>query len=199
MSTMLKMEEAQARALALAPQMQVEQVAAKAAFGRYLAEDLVAQRTQPPADLSAMDGYAVGGDGPWKLVGESRAGAPFQDELKPGEAARISTGAHMAAGSDRVLIQENAEVIGTEIRCFQDMPASGRHVRRKGFDFATGNVVLAAGMQITPGQWRWRSVQVMLNCPFAASRVLPCWIAVMNYRQTPPNAVMTRSPPPTAR
>lgn len=150
MSQMLEMEEAQSRAIALAPVMPVEWLAAEAALGRYLAEDLIARRTQPPADLSAMDGYAVGGDGPWKLVGESRAGAPYTGILRAGETVRISTGAHLPAGADRVLIQENAEVDGTKVHCFQDMPAPGRHVRRKGFDFASGDVVLRAGTLVTP-------------------------------------------------
>lgn len=150
MNTMLEMEEAQARALALAPEMPVENLAAEAALGRYLAEDVVARRTQPPADLSAMDGYAVGGDGPWKLVGESRAGAPYAGVVQAGETVRISTGAHVPQGADRVLIQENAQVDGDWVRCFQDMPAAGRHVRRKGFDFAAGDVVLPAGKLVTP-------------------------------------------------
>ena len=108
MSELLDLAEAQERLLALAPKMPSERVAVEDALGRVLANDLAARRTQPPADLSAMDGYAIAGDGPWKLVGESRAGAPFMGSLKGGEATRISTGAHMPEGSESVLIQENA-------------------------------------------------------------------------------------------
>ena len=62
--------------------MPAEKVAVDHALGRVLAEDVQARRTQPPADLSAMDGYAIGGeDGPGQLVGESRAGAPFSGNL----------------------------------------------------------------------------------------------------------------------
>jgi len=105
----LGLEEAQARLLALAPLLPPENVATEAALGRFLAEDIRAARTQPPADLSAMDGYALAGEkGPWTLVGESRAGAPYRDVLSPGECVRISTGAIVPPGADRVLLQEDA-------------------------------------------------------------------------------------------
>ncbi|NNF94556.1 MAG: molybdopterin molybdotransferase MoeA [Altererythrobacter sp.] len=154
MGAMLTLEEAQDRVLALAPQMPTETVPVEAAVGRYLAEDLQAQRTQPPADLSAMDGYAIGsGDqGPWKLVGESRAGTPYNRALLDGETVRISTGAHVPSGADRILIQENARVDGQTVTCFQDFPPAMRHVRQRGFDFAAGDLVLKAGTRIGPAQ-----------------------------------------------
>lgn len=149
MSALLPLEEAQERLLALAPQMGTEEVPVEAALGRVLAGDLCAARTQPPADLSAMDGYAIAGDGPWALVGESRAGASFNGALAPGEAVRISTGAHMPQGSDRVLIQENATVKDTTIST-DEPPPPLRHVRKQGFDFAQGETVLSAGTRIGP-------------------------------------------------
>lgn len=151
---MLTLEQAQERVLALAPQMPVETLASEAAVGRFLADDLRALRTQPPADLSAMDGYAIGGDfnGPWKLVGESRAGKPFDRELRTGETVRISTGAHMPDGADRVLIQENAQIEGDTVTCAEDFPAALRHVRQRGFDFSQGDLVLPAGTRIGPAQ-----------------------------------------------
>lgn len=152
MGAMLTVEEAQRRILALAPQMPEQEVLAEAAIGRYLAQDLLARRTQPSADLSAMDGYAIGGEGPgpWHLVGESRAGAPFARALKGRETVRISTGAHLPEGADRVLIQENAAVNRAKVECIGDFPETGRHVRQRGFDFAQGECVLKAGSRITP-------------------------------------------------
>lgn len=152
MGAMLTLEEAQARVLALAPQMPIEQVAAAEAVGRYLAEDLVALRTQPPADLSAMDGYALCGVGSWRIVGESRAGAPFDGDLLWGQCVRISTGAHMPKWADRVLIQEDAELVLPDLVHTQENPARGRHVRKRGFDFSEGDVVLSAGTRIGPVQ-----------------------------------------------
>jgi molybdopterin molybdotransferase len=148
---MLTLEEARDQLLAFAPVMEAEDVLAEAALGRVLAADLSAIRTQPPADLSAMDGYAIAGDGPWRMVGESRAGAPFEGALVPGQAARISTGAHMPDGSDRVLIQENAVVADARIST-DEMPPPHRHVRMRGFDFAQGDTVMPAGTWLGAAQ-----------------------------------------------
>jgi len=148
----LGLEEAQARLLALAPALPSETVPTEAALGRFLANNIHAARTQPPADLSAMDGYALsGGEGPWALVGESRAGAPFPGTLGPGECARISTGAVVPAGADRVLLQEDAERAGDTITA-TELPPPGRHIRPRGFDFGEGDLLLAKGTCITPGR-----------------------------------------------
>src|SRR5690606_8695437 len=110
MSPALPLEEAQQRLLALAAPLGVEEVPAAQCIGRYLASALTARRTQPAADLSAMDGYAVHEalDGFWRIVGESAAGKPYAMWLKPGEAVRISTGALMPAGAQAVLLEEQA-------------------------------------------------------------------------------------------
>ena len=154
MGAMLTLEEAQDRVLALAPKMPIESVPIETATGRYLAEDLQAQRTQPPSNLSAMDGYAIGGEhqGPWKLVGESRVGTPYDRKLAQGETVRISTGAHVPSGADRILIQENAQVDEAFVTCFQDFPNAMRHIRQRGFDFSAGDTVLNTGAPIGPAQ-----------------------------------------------
>ncbi|WAT18444.1 molybdopterin molybdotransferase MoeA [Aurantiacibacter sp. MUD11] len=151
----IPLEEAQARLCNLVSPLPVEQVPVERAIGRYLAEDLRARRTQPPADLSAMDGYAVGGDdlaGPWRVVGESAAGHPYQGEIRRGEAARISTGAHMPAGTGAMLLQENAIRDGDRLTLSNEDGPTPRHIRREGFDFADGDRVLAAGTRIGPAQ-----------------------------------------------
>ncbi|MHA7818410.1 MAG: molybdopterin molybdotransferase MoeA [Erythrobacter sp.] len=151
MSALLPLEEAQARLLALAPAPAIEEVAVEAALGRVLARDVLANRTQPPADLSAMDGYAISGEGPWTLVGESRAGAPFAGLLEAGQATRISTGAHMPEGTDRVLIQENARLVDGSVET-NEPPPPLRHVRKRGFDFRNGDQILRQGTLIRPAQ-----------------------------------------------
>lgn len=153
MSAALELEDAQAKLLALATRMPVEQVHVAEAAGRYLAADLIAERTQPPTDLSAMDGYAIGaGQGPWRLIGESRAGNPFAGTLEHGETVRISTGAEVPQGADRILIQEDAQVEDGDTVSAVDLPASGQHVRRRGFDFSEGDRVLESGTRIGPAQ-----------------------------------------------
>lgn len=144
---MLDLDEAQARLLAMVTPGPGEQVPAGKALGRCVAEDIAALRTQPPADMSAMDGYAICGDGPWDKIGESRAGAPYEGAIGAGQCTRISTGAHMPKGADRVLIQENASLQGGKVTLAEgeDLPAPRRHVRAAGFDFALGDTVLRAG------------------------------------------------------
>lgn len=151
MSVLLSLEEAQARLLELAPKLHSSRLGISPfSANRFLARDFTALRTQPPEDLSAMDGYAIGPDiGPWKLVGESRAGAPFDGALQPGHCVRISTGAHMPEGGDRVLIQENAEVEGDMVAA-TDLPPAERHVRKAGFDFRYGDTILAKGAPYSP-------------------------------------------------
>ncbi len=152
MNAPLGLEEAQERLLALAPKLPAENVPTETALGRFLSADIRAARTQPPADLSAMDGYALnGGNGPWTLVGESRAGAPFAGTLAPGQCTRISTGAIVPDGADRVLLQEDAERVDNTVTATEH-PPPGRHIRPRGFDFLDGDLLLAKGTRISPGR-----------------------------------------------
>jgi molybdopterin molybdotransferase len=141
--------------LPLAEALPAETVAAERAIGRHLAGPLLAARTQPAADLSAMDGYAVRADdvtGPWRVVGESAAGHPFAGDLRGGEAIRISTGALMPSGECVVLLQENATRDGETLALNGEGQPTARHIRRAGFDFSHGDAVLAAGSRIGPAQ-----------------------------------------------
>src|SRR5881398_937692 len=107
--------EALARVLADAEPLAAEAVPLAQAHGRVLAEDLAALRTQPPADVSAMDGYAVRAEdvskipARLKLIGEVAAGRPFAGAVGPGETARIFTGGVLPEGADTVVIQERTE------------------------------------------------------------------------------------------
>jgi molybdopterin molybdotransferase len=151
---MLPLTDAQARLLELAAPLASEVVPAEAGQGRYLAEPLEARRTQPAADLSAMDGYALrrGEAGPWRVIGESAAGHPFEGALGPGEAIRISTGAPMPGGADAVLLQENAARQGDTLTLTGEGEPTARHIRRKGFDFRQGDAILSAGAGIGAAQ-----------------------------------------------
>ncbi len=150
MSPPIPLAEAQARLSALVAPLGEESIAVESALGRYLAQPLVARRKQPSADLSAMDGYALAGDGPWTIVGESRAGHPHTGRLDTGEAVRISTGAMIPPGASSVLMQENAQRDGEALRSIGKPPEPGRHIRRAGFDFEPGAALRDAGDQVTP-------------------------------------------------
>ena len=155
-SAPLPLEEAQARLLALVSPLDVERLAPEAALGRYLAEPLLARRTQPAADQSAMDGYAVVQDdlaGPWRVVAESAAGHPFAGSVAPGSAARISTGALLPSGAGAVILQEDITREGERISLSGEAPSPpGKHIRREGMDFRLGDLLLPAGTRIGPAQ-----------------------------------------------
>ena len=120
-----------------------------------LAHDVKAKLTHPPADMSAMDGYAVkladiqAVPCPLKLIGEARAGQPFSKALGAGEAVRIFTGGVIPRGADSVIIQENTQISG-DIVTIMETQDSPRHIRRAGLDFNTGEVLISAGTRISP-------------------------------------------------
>jgi molybdopterin molybdotransferase len=124
------------------------------AHGRVLAADLEALRTQPPADVSAMDGYAVRGAdvarAPARLtvIGEVAAGRPFDGDVGPGQAARIFTGGVVPRGADTVVIQEVTERAG-DIVTVTSATARGRNVRAEGLDFKRGETLLRRGERLT--------------------------------------------------
>lgn len=150
----IPLEDAQARLLSLAQVLPVERVDVESALGRFLAEPLLARRTQPAAHLSAMDGYALTKDdlsGPWQVIGESAAGHPFTGTLQKGEAVRISTGAIMPADAAVVVLQEDLKREGDRITLTGDLPEPPhRHIRPCGMDFTAGHQVLAEGVRIGP-------------------------------------------------
>jgi molybdopterin molybdotransferase len=151
---LLSVAEALARILAPAAPLPVEMVPLREARGRTLARDLAALRTQPPTDVSAMDGYALRFEdleNPLSLVGESKAGSRYAATLRPGETVRIFTGAPVPDGADTILIQEMAEAEGGRIVA-RERPAKGRNIRRAGLDFAEGDVLLVAGTRLGPAE-----------------------------------------------
>jgi len=155
--SLLPVADAQARLLALATPLPAFPLPLTEAAGRYLAEALAAGRDQPWTDLSAMDGYAVRHadiPGPWRLTGETAAGAvPSGELLAPGTTMRIFTGAPLPPGADTVVLQEDVSADGDMIRLTGDGPgALGRHVRLRASDFARGDALLPAGCRLGPAQ-----------------------------------------------
>src|SRR6266849_3300723 len=95
--------EALARVLASAEPLAAERAPLADVHGRVLTADVAALRTQPPANVSAMDGYAVRAAD----VAEVAARHPFEGTVNAGEAARIFTGGVLPPGADTIVIQEN--------------------------------------------------------------------------------------------
>jgi molybdopterin molybdotransferase len=156
MSPLITVEEALARVLASAETpLEEEKVALEGAYGRVLARDLKALRTQPPFSNSAMDGYAVRAADTASppailtVVGESAAGRAFEGAVGPREAVRIFTGAPMPDGADAIAIQEDVSREGDRIRLSAAVP-TGDNLRVAGMDFGIGETLLAAGRLLTP-------------------------------------------------
>lgn len=119
--------------------------------GRVLAADVVADRDQPPSDVSAMDGWAVRRadlPGALAIVGESAAGAPYAGAVEGGQAVRIFTGAHVPAGADTVVIQEDASPENGTVR-IDAPPKMGANIRARGGDFRTSEVLLREGEPVS--------------------------------------------------
>ncbi|MGZ5841286.1 MAG: molybdopterin molybdotransferase MoeA, partial [Xanthobacteraceae bacterium] len=154
MRNLLSVADALQRVLEHAVPLPAEEVPLSLAAGLVLAYPLTALRTQPPADVSAMDGYAVRttdvANAPvrLKVIGEVAAGRPFAQALGAGEAARIFTGGVMPQGADAIVIQEHTKHNGVYVEVEKGSP-KGRHIRVQGLDFKAGDEMLAAGHRLT--------------------------------------------------
>jgi len=152
---MIPTHEARQRIVSALGPVATEVVSLAQACGRVLAEDTVARITQPPHDVSAMDGYAVRQADVQRLpatltqAGEARAGGQAAQPVRPGQCVRIFTGAPVPADADTIVIQEHvradpASAGGPRIEILQ-APPPGTHIRRAGQDFRAGAAGLAAG------------------------------------------------------
>ena len=153
--------DAQRSILELTPVLGAETVAVHEALGRVLAESIESTRTLPPADCSAMDGYAVRrADLAGASAAEPRelsvdfevpAGAQPQRGIERGQTARIFTGAPLPPGTDAVVRQEDTETNGDRVRIFVD-PEPREHVRDAGEELRIGDDVMPAGTTLRAAQ-----------------------------------------------
>lgn len=152
---MLSVQEATARILSAFAPIGAELVSVDQAVGRVLAEPLTARLTQPPADVSAMDGYAVRAadaatlPARLKVTMKVAAGQAPEGEIGAGEAARIFTGALVPQGADTIVIQEDCAADGDFVVVRDGERKPGQHIRRAGFDFKTGDVLLQPGRYLS--------------------------------------------------
>lgn len=147
---MISFDEALELVRSVAKPIGTEIVPLAHAAGRVLAQPVVAQIDSPRADVSAMDGYAVRTEdlrdpqASLKVIGESFAGAGWQGTVDPGTCARIFTGAPVPEGADRIIIQEDVRREG-DLAIIEQAPGPQHYIRRRGGDFAAGEVLLPAG------------------------------------------------------
>jgi molybdopterin molybdotransferase len=122
------------------------------ALGLVLAADLRALGDLPASDNSAMDGWAVAGSPPWRVMADLAAGRVHATRLRPGQCVRISTGAAVPAGAAAVLPVEESVQDRTGVRPLGSAaePTPGIHIRRTGEEARPGDVLLDAGTVVTP-------------------------------------------------
>ena len=150
---MISLEEARTRILGALATTPVETVPLSDGWGRVLARPVLARLTQPPADVSAMDGYAVHAadavlGARLALIGAAPAGHPFPGAVGPGQAVRIFTGGLVPPGADGILLQEDATESEGEVEV-REAVQPARWIRRQGLDFTTGEALLAPGRRLT--------------------------------------------------
>jgi molybdopterin molybdotransferase len=137
------------------------------AAGAVLAAPLVAPAAVPPVDRSAMDGYAVSGRAPWRVVGRVRAGSRVVPALRTGQACAIVTGAAVPPGTDAVLPDEDAVHTADGL---SGAVAAGRHIRRAGEECAAGEVLAPVGAVAGPSLL---GLAATLGCDTLRVHVLP--------------------------
>jgi molybdopterin molybdotransferase len=127
-----------------------EQRGRQEAAGGVLTETVLATVDVPFDDVSAMDGYALAGDlASAPVVATIAAGDPGGATLKPGQAARIMTGAIVPAGADRVVPVEHTDGASHRVQVMET-PVSGAHIRRRGEVLQNGEPLLESGALLTP-------------------------------------------------
>lgn len=122
------------------------------AHRRICASDIFAKFTQPAFPMSLMDGYALRRRDithALAVIGESRAGAPFDGVIGENEAVRIFTGAIVPEGADYVEIQERA-VLDVQTLTFSSISKARNYIRPAGSDFKKNSQLFTHGTLITP-------------------------------------------------
>jgi len=167
LAKLLSVQQAQARILDLLTPIGIERVTIEAAAGRILAEDIIAPQDMPFFDNSSMDGFAVRAadvlhatpDAPvsLKIVADIPAGRPSSIALRPGQAARIMTGAPLPDGADAVVPVEDTEfepasterLTATHVSVYTAV-SPGSSIRPRGQDVTAGQTLLRVGRHIQP-------------------------------------------------
>ena len=124
-----------------------------AALGCVLRQDARAPGDMPAFDRSAMDGYAVGAkdaSSRYRIAGEARPGKRPEFAVRPGECARIFTGAEVPEGATRVIKQEDARVEEGWMTPETRSPAD--FIRHRGEDARAGDRLLGAGQRLGPAE-----------------------------------------------
>ena len=156
---MLSVEDALERVLKMFHPLEAETVPILESLGRVLAQNVYSEIDIPPHDNSAMDGYAViaadaAGAGPetpvqFRVIENLAAGYVADQQVMPGTAIRIMTGAPVPPGADTVIRFERTRQEGDQVALYFAPPV-GNNVRYAGEDVHKGDQVLRKGMRVRP-------------------------------------------------
>lgn len=114
---------------------------------RRLATDYSALCDLPPFTTSAMDGWAVCGEGPWRIIGDVKAGSPYEKTLENGTAIRIATGAVIPQGTFGIVRWEVAEVRENLLHA---QATAGKDIRPAGEECPKGDLLAKRGTRLSP-------------------------------------------------
>ena len=131
------------------------------AFGRTLSQAVIAKISNPPEDVSSMDGYAIRnkdlklGIKTFSIIDESIAGKKSIKTIGSGETIRIFTGAVLPDGSDRIIIQEDVNFLSNKKISINEkkLDKSNFFVRKKGSDFKSNENLLEEGEILNAGNY----------------------------------------------
>ncbi|MFM7347393.1 MAG: gephyrin-like molybdotransferase Glp, partial [Tagaea sp.] len=166
----------------ITPLAGIETASLRGLRGRILAEDIVAPRSVPPHDNTAVDGYAVHhadldptGETRLKISGRAAAGHPLGAPSPLGVAVRVFTGVAMPEGPDSVFMQEDVRVEG-DVAIFPPGLKKGANRRKAGEDVEKGKTILRAGHRL-----RAQDVGLIASVGFAEAAVrAPLKVAVFS-------------------
>jgi molybdopterin molybdotransferase len=157
-----RLEDALKTVLEAVPVLGVEKIGLLDAVGRVLAEDIIAERDNPPWDNSAMDGFAVRHEDikqahaitvpvVLKVIEDVPAGKFPTKTVGRGEAIRIMTGAPIPRGADTILKVEDTESTPDSVKVFKEAE-QGANVRPRGEDVRKGDCIIPRGKAIRPAE-----------------------------------------------
>jgi molybdopterin molybdotransferase len=168
---MIKFVEALETILKHTNRLGKEKVCITQSLGRVLAEDIIADRDNPPSDNSGMDGFAVkyedikdaSEESPavLKIVGEAKAGGDIP-EIKKGEASYIYTGGLIPKGADTIVQKELTKVEEDRVYIYKALK-KGANIRKQGEDYKKGEILIKAGKKIRPAEM---GIIASVNKPF---------------------------------
>lgn len=139
--------DARETAASLCQQLASDNITLEKATNRILAQDCLALSDLPTFTTSSMDGWAVAGKGPWKIVGDVKAGSPYHQDLKSETSVRIATGAVIPNGTLGVVRWEIAEVKDDYVHA---QVSEGADIRPAGEECRKGDLLATKGTKLTP-------------------------------------------------